>query len=216
MLISLAIVEDNTDIRRNLARFLGEAPGFHISSLCNTGEEALKVIPFKPPDIVLMDIQLPGMSGIECTAALKQKLPNLRVMMLTVYEDSDAIFNALKAGASGYLLKRSAPDKLIEAIKELHRGGSPMTSEIARKVIDSFHSTKLPTHPQDRLTNREEEVLQYLAKGYAPKEISAKMNLSYETIRVHLKRVYEKLHVHSRTEAVLKYRHPNEAGDAED
>lgn len=206
MLISIAIVDDNSEIRRNLARFVGEAPGFHVTSVSSTGEEALKAIPNNPPDIVLMDIQLPGMSGIDCTAALKEKLPGLRVMMLTVYEDSDAIFNALKAGASGYLLKRSAPDKLLESIKELYRGGSPMTSEIARKVIDSFHSTKQPTHPQDRLTPREEEVLQYLAKGYAPKEISAKMDLSYETIRVHLKRVYEKLHVHSRTEAVLKYR----------
>ena len=114
---------------------------------------------------VLMDIQLPGMSGIACTAALKQKLPALRVMMLTVYEDSDAIFDALKAGASGYLLKRSGPVRLLEAIKELHQGGAPMTSEIARKVIDSFHITKLAPHPQDQLTAREEEVLQYLAKG---------------------------------------------------
>jgi DNA-binding NarL/FixJ family response regulator len=206
MLIAIAIVEDNPQIRRNLARFIGETPGFRCTCLCATGEDALKVIPQQPPDIVLMDIQLPGMSGIECTAALKQKLPNLRVMMLTVYEDSDAIFDALKAGASGYLLKRSAPDRLIEAIKEMHRGGSPMTSEIARKVIDSFHSAKQVTHPQDRLTHREEEVLQLLAKGYSPKEIGAKLELSYETIRVHLKRVYEKLHVHSRTEAVLKYR----------
>jgi DNA-binding NarL/FixJ family response regulator len=117
-----------------------------------------------------MDIQLPGMSGIECTAALKLKLPALRVMMLTVYEDSDAIFDALKAGTSGYLLKRSAPDRLIAAIKELHHGGSPMTSEIARKVIDSFHSAKTATHPEDRLTPREEEVLQFLAKGYSPRK----------------------------------------------
>lgn len=205
-MISLAIVEDNSEIRRNLARFIGEVPGFRITSLCSTGEEALKIIPNQPPDIVLMDIQLPGINGIDCTTALKQKLPKLRVMMLTVYEDSDAIFDALKAGASGYLLKRSAPDRLIEAIKELHQGGSPMTSEIARKVIDSFHNAKPATHPQDRLTHREEEVLQLLAKGYSAKEIGAKLNLSYETIRVHLKRVYEKLHVHSRTEAVLKYR----------
>lgn len=153
-----------------------------------------------------MDIRLPGISGIRCTTLIKQKLPSVRVMMLTVYEDNDAIFAALKAGASGFLLKRSAPDRLIDAIKELNQGGAPMTSEIARKVIDSFHSTKQATHPQDRLTQREEEVLQYLAKGYAPKEIGAKMNLSYETIRVYLKHVYEKLHVHSRTEAVLKYR----------
>jgi DNA-binding NarL/FixJ family response regulator len=206
MLIAVAIVEDDPGIRRNLARFIGEAPGFRCAGLCASGEEALKVIPRAPPDVVLMDIQLPGMSGIDCTAVLKQKLPALRVMMLTVYEDSDAIFAALKAGASGYLLKRSAPARLIEAIKELHQGGAPMTSEIARKVIDSFHTAQPATHPQDQLTLREEEVLQHLATGYAPKEISAKMDLAYETVRVHLKHVYEKLHVHSRTEAVLKYR----------
>ena len=206
MLISVAIVEDDLEIRRNLARFIGETPGFRVISLSASGEEALKTIPRLPPDVALMDIQLPGMSGIDCTAALKQKLPALRVMMLTVYEDSDAIFAALKAGASGYLLKRSAPARLIEAIKEMHQGGAPMTSEIARKVIDSFHAARQVIHPQDQLTQREEEVLQYLAKGYAPKEIGAKTGLSYETIRVHLKHIYEKLHVHSRTEAVLKYR----------
>jgi DNA-binding NarL/FixJ family response regulator len=207
MSIAVAIVEDDPGVRRNLARFIGEAAGFRCAGLCASGEEALRVIPRAPPDVVLMDIQLPGMSGIDCTAVLKQKLPALRVMMLTVYEDSDAIFAALKAGASGYLLKRSAPARLIEAIKELHQGGAPMTSEIARKVIDSFHAAKPASHPQDQLTLREEEVLQHLAKGYAPKEISVKMDLAYETVRVHLKHVYEKLHVHSRTEAVLKCRH---------
>ena len=206
MLISVAIVDDDIGIRRNLARFIGDAPGFRCASLCASGEEALRVIPNQPPDVVLMDIQMPGMSGIDCTAALKEKLPALRVMMLTVYEDSDAIFAALKAGANGYLLKRSAPARLIEAIKDLHQGGAPMTSEIARKVIDSFHAAKQVMHPGDQLTQREEEVLQYLAKGFTPKEIAAKMKLTYDTVRVHLKHVYEKLHVHSRTEAVLKYR----------
>jgi DNA-binding NarL/FixJ family response regulator len=206
MPITVAIVEDSQGIRSNLARYINEAPGFRCTALCSSGEEAIRSIPRSPPDVVLMDIQLPGMSGIACTAALKQKLPALRVMMLTVYEDSDAIFDALKAGASGYLLKRSGPVRLLEAIKELHQGGAPMTSEIARKVIDSFHITKLAPHPQDQLTAREEEVLQYLAKGYACKEIAAKLRLSYETVRVHLRHVYEKLHVHSRTEAVLKYR----------
>jgi DNA-binding NarL/FixJ family response regulator len=206
MLISVAIVEDDPEVRGNLARFIGQSPGMRCTCLCTCGEEALKDVPRVQPDVVLMDIQLPGMSGVDCTAALKQKMPSLRVMMLTVYEDSDAIFAALKAGASGYLLKRSAPARLVEAIQELHQGGAPMTSEIARKVIDSFHAAKPATHPQDQLTLREEQVLQHLAKGYSPREIGARLDLSYDTVRVHLKHVYEKLHVHSRTEAVLKYR----------
>ena len=152
-----------------------------------------------------MDIQMPGMSGIACTASLKEKLPSVPVMMLTVYEDNDAIFNALKAGASGYLLKRSAPAKLLESIKELHRGGAPMTSEIARKVIESFFKAKLAAHAQDKLTAREEEILECLAKGYVTKEIADKLSVSYDTVRYHLKHIYDKLHVHSRTEAVIKY-----------
>jgi DNA-binding NarL/FixJ family response regulator len=205
MSISVAIVEDNAEIRRNLSRYIGEAPGFRCACACASGDEALRVIPPQPPDIVLMDIQMPGMSGIACTAALKKLLPSVPVMMLTVYEDNDAIFNALKAGASGYLLKRSAPAKLLEALKELHHGGAPMTSEIARRVIDSFHPTKPVAHPQDKLTAREEEILDYLAKGYVTKEIADKLAVSYDTVRYHLKHIYDKLHVHSRTEAVIKY-----------
>jgi DNA-binding NarL/FixJ family response regulator len=205
MSISVAIVEDNAEIRRNLSRYIGEAPGFRCACACASGDEALRVIPQAPPEIVLMDIQMPGMSGIACTAALKKLLPSVPVMMLTVYEDNDAIFNALKAGASGYLLKRSAPAKLLEAIKELHQGGAPMTSEIARRVIDSFHPAKPAAHPQDKLTAREEEILEYLAKGYVTKEIADKLSVSYDTVRYHLKHIYDKLHVHSRTEAVIKY-----------
>jgi DNA-binding NarL/FixJ family response regulator len=205
MSISVAIVDDNPEIRRNLSRYIGEAPGFRCACACASGEEALRVIPQSPPDVVLMDIQMPGMSGIACTASLKEKLPSVPVMMLTVYEDNDAIFNALKAGASGYLLKRSAPAKLLESIKELHRGGAPMTSEIARKVIESFFKAKLAAHAQDKLTAREEEILECLAKGYVTKEIADKLSVSYDTVRYHLKHIYDKLHVHSRTEAVIKY-----------
>ena len=205
MSISVAIVEDNPEIRRNLSRYIGEAPGFRCACACASGEEALRVIPQSPPDVVLMDIQMPGMSGIACTAALKEKLPSVPVMMLTVYEDNDAIFNALKAGASGYLLKRSAPAKLLESIKELHRGGAPMTSEIARKVIESFFKAKTAAHPQDKLTAREEEILECLAKGFVTKEIADKLTVTYDTVRYHLKHIYDKLHVHSRTEAVIKY-----------
>jgi DNA-binding NarL/FixJ family response regulator len=205
MSISVAIVEDNPEIRHNLSRYIDEAPGFRCAYTCASGEEALRVIPQSPPDVVLMDIQMPGMSGIACTAALKEKLPSVPVMMLTVYEDNDAIFNALKAGASGYLLKRSAPAKLLESIIELHRGGAPMTSEIARKVIESFFKAKPAAHPQDKLTAREEEILDCLAKGFVTKEIADKLSVTYDTVRYHLKHIYDKLHVHSRTEAVIKY-----------
>jgi DNA-binding NarL/FixJ family response regulator len=205
MSISVAIVEDNPEIRRNLSRYIREARGFRCSCVCASGEEALRVIPKEPPDVVLMDIQMPGMNGIACTAALKQALPSVPVMMLTVYEDDDAIFNALKAGASGYLLKRSAPAKLLEAITELEAGGAPMTSEVARRVIESFCKAKPATHPDDVLTSRETEILEYLAKGYVPKEVADKLAITYDTIRYHLKHIYDKLHVHSRTEAVIKY-----------
>jgi DNA-binding NarL/FixJ family response regulator len=205
MSISVAIVDDKPEIRRNLSRYIGEARGFRCSSVCSSGEEALRVIPKNPPDVVLMDIEMPGMNGIACTAWLKQALPSVPVMMLTVYEDDDAIFNALKAGATGYLLKRSAPAKLLEAITELQRGGAPMTSEIARRVIESFCKPKPAGHPDDQLTARETEILELLAKGYVPKEVADKLSISYDTIRYHLKHIYDKLHVHSRTEAVIKY-----------
>lgn len=205
MTISVAIVEDNHKLRHQLARFLDESPGFRCSSASGSAEEALRVIPASPPDVVLMDVQLPGKDGIACTAALKSRMPVLRVMMLTAYEDNEVIFRALQAGASGYLLKRSAPTQLLSAIAELHRGGAPMTSEVARKVIDSFHRLPTAIHPDDQLTPKEEEVLKLLAKGYSPKDIAEKLDVTYDTIRYHLKHIYDKLHVHSRTEAVLKY-----------
>jgi DNA-binding NarL/FixJ family response regulator len=205
MAISVAIVEDNTEVRRNISRFIDGAPGFRCTCACASAEEALRVIPKSSPDVVLMDIQLPGMSGIACTASLKKALPLVPVMMLTVYEDPDAIFNALKAGASGYLLKRTDPAKVLEAVTDLYHGGSPMTGEIARKVIESFHSDKPAGHPQDRLTAREEEILEQLAKGFAAKEIADKLTISPATVRFHLRHIYDKLHVRSRVEAVIKY-----------
>ena len=205
MAISVAIVEDNPEVRRNLSRYIGGAPGFRCACACASAEEALRVIPQSPPDVVLMDIQLPRMSGITCTASLKKTLPSVPVMMLTVYEDTDAIFNALKAGASGYLLKRSDPAKVLEALTELHHGGAPMTGEIARKVIDSFHRAKATAPPQDKLTSREEEILEHLARGYVTKEIADKLDITSATTRFHLKHIYDKLHVHTRTEAVIKY-----------
>jgi DNA-binding NarL/FixJ family response regulator len=205
MAISVAIVEDNPEVRRNLSRYIDGAPGFRCTCLCASAEEALRTIPIAPPDVVLMDIQLPGMSGIACTASLKAALPSLPVMMLTVYEDTDVIFRALKAGASGYLLKRSDPAKVLEAITELHHGGAPMTDQIARKVIESFHQAKPETHPQDKLTAREEEILDQLAQGYVTKEIADKLAITPATVRFHLKHIYDKLHVRSRVEAVIKY-----------
>jgi DNA-binding NarL/FixJ family response regulator len=205
MAISVAIVEDNPEVRRNLSRYIGGAPGFRCACACASAEEALRVIPQSPPDVVLMDIQLPRMSGITCTASLKKTLPSVPVMMLTVYEDTDAIFNALKAGASGYLLKRTDPDKVLEALTELHHGGAPMTGEIARKVIESFHRAQPSEHPQDKLTDREEEILDHLAKGFVTKEIADKLTITPATVRFHLKHIYDKLHVHSRVEAVIRY-----------
>jgi DNA-binding NarL/FixJ family response regulator len=205
MAITVAIVEDNPEVRRSISRFIDGAPGFRCTCACASAEEALRVIPKSPPDVVLMDIQLPQMSGIACTASLKQALPSVPVMMLTVYEDPDAIFNALKAGASGYLLKRADPAKVLEAVTELYHGGSPMTGEIARKVIESFHRDKATAPPQDKLTAREEEILEQLAKGYVTKEIADKLGITPATTRFHLKHIYDKLHVHTRTEAVIKY-----------
>ena len=205
MAISVAIVEDNAEVRRSISRFIDGAPGFRCTCACESAEEALRVIPKTPPDVVLMDIQLPRMSGIACTASLKAALPSVPVMMLTVYEDPDAIFNALKAGASGYLLKRTDPSKVLEAVTQLYNGGSPMTGEIARKVIESFHQAKPVAHPQDKLTSREEEILEHLAKGFVTKEIADKLAISPATVRFHLRHIYDKLHVRSRVEAVIKY-----------
>jgi DNA-binding NarL/FixJ family response regulator len=205
MSISVAIVDDSPEFRRNLRRYIGEAPGFRCACVCASGEEALRLLAQNPPDVVLMDIQMPGLDGIACTASLKRVLPSVPVMMLTVYEDDEAIFNALKAGASGYVLKRSAPEKLLEAITELHRGGAPMTSEIARRVIESFCTPSGPEHAKDRLTTREAEILDWLSKGFVAKEVGDRLGVSYDTIRYHLKHIYDKLHVHSRTEAVIKY-----------
>jgi len=205
MAISVAIVEDNPEVRSNLSRYIDGAPGFTCACVCASAEEALRVIPQSPPDVVLMDIQLPGMSGITCTSSLKEVLPSVPVMMLTVYEDTDMIFNALKAGASGYLLKRTDPARVLEAVTELHHGGAPMTGQIARKVIASFHHIKPKERAEDKLTRREEQILELLAQGYVTKEIASKLNITAATTCFHLKHIYDKLHVRSRVEAVIRY-----------
>jgi DNA-binding NarL/FixJ family response regulator len=165
----------------------------------------LKRLPYLEPDVVLMDINLPQMSGIECVRRLRELLPKTHVLMLTVYEDSDSIFRALRAGACGYLLKRSEPEQLLDAIRDVLHGGSPMTSQIARKVVQAFHASDEAKDLSLKLTQREAEILDYLAKGYANKEIADKLSVTVPTVRSHLRSIYDKLHVHSRTEAVAKY-----------
>jgi DNA-binding NarL/FixJ family response regulator len=204
-MIRVAIVEDDAVTRRSLSRIVDEARGMHCIAACATGEEALKVLPDLQPEVVVMDINLPQMSGIECVRRLREELPKTQVLMLTVYEDSDSIFRALRAGASGYLLKRSEPDQLLQGIRDVLHEGSPMTSQIARKVVQAFRASESAENLSMKLTEREAEVLDYLAKGYANKEIADKLALSLPTVRSHLRSIYDKLHVRSRTEAVVKY-----------
>jgi DNA-binding NarL/FixJ family response regulator len=205
MTITVCIVEDDAELRESIGRFIGGAPGFACVGACGTGEEALEVIPAKAPAVVLMDINLPGMSGIECVRKLKERAPDLQVIMLTVYENSDRIFEALAAGACGYLVKRTPPEKLLEAIADISAGGSPMSSQIARKVVQAFQSAAPSLSLQERLSPREEQVLELLSKGRAYKQIAGEMNLHIGTVRTYIRRMYEKLHVNCRTEAVVKY-----------
>ena len=204
MPITVAIVEDNAQLRNTHGKVINRADGFSCVGMYATAEEALEAIPRNPPDVVLMDINLPGMNGVECVSELKKILPKILIVMLTVYEDTDNIFNALKAGATGYLLKRTSKDELLEAIRDVYKGGSPMTTHIARKVVQSFQRAD-STLPSENLSTREQEVLECLAKGFLYKEIADKLGISYETVRTYIRRIYEKLQVRSRTEAVAKY-----------
>ena len=203
--IQVAIVEDIEDIREGLASFINSAEGFRCVATYACAEAALEALPELEPDVVLMDIGLPGMSGIECIRLLKALRPAMQIMMLTVYEDDEKIYNSLAAGASGYILKKVPPAKLLEAIQELHSGGSPMSPQIARKVVQTFQSLHAPSPAAEHLSKREQEILCLLAKGLLYKEIAEKLAISVETVRTHLHNIYEKLHVHTRTEAVLKY-----------
>lgn len=202
----IAIVEDNHTVRASLAELVETVPDCECVGAFASGEEGLKLIPKLDPDLVMMDIHLPNLSGIECTAILKRKLPDLRVLILTVYEDGGKIFDALKAGASGYILKRSKPEDIVAAIREILAGGAPMTPEIALKVVESFRRPAAAAGDAPGLSRRETEVLQSLARGLANKEIADELSLTVETVRWHLKQIYEKLHVRCRTEAALKFR----------
>jgi DNA-binding NarL/FixJ family response regulator len=202
---TVALVEDSAPMRRNLERMLRRARGVRCVCSCATAEEALEQIPRFKPDVALMDINLPGASGIECTARLKQQLPAIQVIMLTVYEDTASIFSALKAGACGYLLKRSSPTEILEALTTVQTGGAPMTSEIARKIVMTFQSPPPGGGEAAALSARELEILELLSQGKVSKEIADQLSISYHTVRVHSKHIYEKLHVRSRSEAVLKF-----------
>lgn len=202
----IAIVEDNKVIRESLMEFIHADPECRCVCACATAEEALKVIPKHEPEIVLMDIQLPNMSGIDCLAQLKQLLPSIHIIMVTVYEDTERIFKALRMGACGYLLKRCAPEELIAAIREVRQGGAPMSREIARKVIASFQEPLATAMEVEDLTAREREILELLANGFPNKQIADRLGLTDGTVRWHLRHVYNKLHVRSRTEAALKFR----------
>lgn len=204
--IRVAIVEDHHELRDSWRAIIDSAHQFVCLDCFATAEEAVRRIPALRPDVVLMDINLPGMSGIECTRLLREQMPRLQVLILTVYEDSERIYQALEAGASGYLLKRTSPEQLLQAIVEVYNGGAPMTSEVARKVVQSFRKpARSKAAEEAKLTPREEEILKLLAQGYVTKEISDKLGITYFTSQTHMKNIYEKLHVRSRTEAVLKY-----------
>lgn len=202
---NVAIVEDDSVLRNSLEWLINETAGFRCVCACPTGEDAARRLPEFQPQVVLMDLNLPDMSGIECIHKLKGILPKLHVIVLTVYEDSEHIFRALKAGASGYLLKRAGPENVLAAIKDARDGGAPMSSQIARRVVDSFHNPVPDEKEEMKLTERESEILALLSQGHSNKEIADKMSVTVSTVRTHLSHIYEKLHVRSRTEAIIKY-----------
>jgi DNA-binding NarL/FixJ family response regulator len=203
-MITISIIEDQHDMRESLAACLGNTPGLRCVGAHATGEEGLRDIPKENPDVVLMDINLPGMSGIQCVSRLKKRMPKIQVLMLTTYDEGDLIFDSLRAGANGYLLKNMPQEELVEAVQQVHAGGAPMSLQIARKVINHFHQTGKPASDVAQLTVRELEILRLLAKGYMYKEIADHLAISMSTVRTHVSAVYEKLHVHSRTEAAMK------------
>jgi DNA-binding NarL/FixJ family response regulator len=202
---SVSIVEDNDQLRGTLARMINKSEGFRCISNYPSAEAALEGLPNDRPDVVLMDINLPGMNGVECVRRLKQTIPKTLVVMLTAYEDTENIFNALAAGAAGYLLKRAPRSELLDAVKEVCRGGSPMTTHIARKVVQSFQKNGDSSKSSENLTGREQEVLDFLSQGLMYKEIAEKLGISYETVHTYIRRIYEKLQVRTRTEAVAKF-----------
>lgn len=204
--IPVVLVEDDSDIRQSIVQLLGKSEKIVLLKSFSSGEELLNNISDVNPDLILMDIHLPGISGIDCTSELKKLFPEILILMLTVYEDDESVFNSLEAGASGYLIKKNLDDSLFNAIDELISGGSPMSPQIARKVVQSYQKkTRKPSEEIESLTHQEENILQLLAKGYQYKEIAEKIFVSSFTVKTHLRNIYRKLHVRSRTEAVVKF-----------
>ena len=205
-MIKVAIVEDHKTTREALERIINLSADCRCLGACATAEAGLQLLPGLQPEVVLMDVQLPKMSGVECVAKLKELLPAVQVIMVTVYEDPDNIFRALRAGASGYVLKRAQPESILNAVREVRGGGAPMSVEIARKVIAYFHGQTVAAKETEKLSNREREVLDLVAQGFSNKEIAVRLGVSLDGVLWHLKHIYQKLHVHSRSEAILKLR----------
>lgn len=203
--ITVAIVEDKEPIRQSLAILVDGAEGFSCQATFENAESAIEYLPSHCVDVVLMDIDLPGMNGIDCVRQLKALCPDMQFMMCTMYDEDETVFDALKAGANAYILKRSPPHKLLEAITELHEGGAPMSSTIARKIAGSFYTSPSASNELDVLTSREREILDRLAKGHSHKEVANELFISPTTVRKHIFNIYEKLQVHSKVEAVNKY-----------
>lgn len=203
---TVAVVEDDPRLREQLLQILENIKDIQCVAVCNSAEDALEQIPARNPDVVLMDIKLPKMSGIQCVAELKKLLPEVQVIMVTIYEDSERIFKALKAGASGYLVKSGPPEQLIDAIRDVFAGGAPMSGHIARKVVQHFHLIGPAPEESDNLSPREQQVLSLLASGYLYKEIGDQLNIGVETVRTYVKNICQKMHVRSRIEAVAKHR----------
>lgn len=203
MAIKVAIAEDIDDIRNGLHLIINNTEGFECGCVCRNGHEAIDKMPAYQPDVVLMDINMPGINGVDAVRTLKPKLPSTQFMMCTVYEEDEHVFESLKAGATGYILKKTPPARLLEAVQEIYQGGSPMSSTIARKVMTSFSEQQV-RQPVDDLTSREKEILQQLGRGLQYKNIAANLSLSTETIRTHIRNIYEKLQVHTKEEALRK------------
>ncbi len=205
MSIKVSVVEDNHSIRQSLAEILDSTPGFRLGDACATGEEALRRLPANPADVVLMDINLPRASGIHTVRELKRCLPKTQFVMLTIEDDSQRVFESLQAGATGYLVKNVVPEKILAAIEEVHRGGSPMSSQIARMLVQAFQIKRATPEPDAELTPRESEILALIARGYRSKEVADELGIGVQTVHTHLRNIYEKLHVRSRAEAVARY-----------
>ena len=203
--IRLAVVEDNLSFRRGLRAIFDLTPSVECVGMYATGEEALRELPKVEPDLVLMDLNLPGISGVECTRELKQLRPSAQVLMLTIEDDNERVFAALRSGAAGYLLKAATPGEILEGIQLVARGGSPMSAVIARRVVESFHGAKSPSFSKDALSQREIAVLEGIARGQRVKEVAVALDVSVTTVQTYLRRIYEKLQVHSQAEAVAKF-----------